>query len=57
VISQTALNHFLTSAAGKKYDPCSVLLKRNKLPMALLDDAANPNLQKVCIGPPRRETI
>ncbi|KAG9106646.1 GTPase required for pre-60S ribosomal subunit nuclear export and maturation, partial [Ceratobasidium sp. 392] len=40
VISQTALDHFRTSLASKKDDPYSVLLKRNKLPMALLDDAA-----------------
>ncbi|KAG8763614.1 GTPase required for pre-60S ribosomal subunit nuclear export and maturation [Ceratobasidium sp. 423] len=40
VISQTALDHFRTSLAEKKDDPYSVLLKRNKLPMALLDDAA-----------------
>ena len=47
VISQKALDHFRTSLAGKKDDPYSVLLRRNKLPMALLDDAANPNLRKV----------
>ncbi|KAN0100159.1 NGP1NT (NUC091) domain containing protein [Tylopilus felleus] len=46
VISQTALDHFRTSLSTKKDDPYSVLLRRNKLPMALLDDAANPNLQK-----------
>ncbi|EJF67375.1 NGP1NT-domain-containing protein [Dichomitus squalens LYAD-421 SS1] len=46
VISQTALDHFRTSLAGKKDDPYSVLLRRNKLPMALLDDAANPNIRK-----------
>ncbi|KAI8981317.1 NGP1NT-domain-containing protein [Trametes punicea] len=46
VISQTALEHFRTSLAAKKNDPYSVLLRRNKLPMALLDDAANPNLRK-----------
>ncbi|KJA28452.1 hypothetical protein HYPSUDRAFT_33848 [Hypholoma sublateritium FD-334 SS-4] len=46
VISQTALDHFRTSLGAKKDDPYSVLLRRNKLPMALLDDAANPNLQK-----------
>ncbi|CCM02760.1 uncharacterized protein FIBRA_04868 [Fibroporia radiculosa] len=46
VISQTALDHFRTSLAGKQHDPYSVLLRRNKLPMALLDDAANPHLQK-----------
>ncbi|QRV95670.1 guanine nucleotide binding protein-like 2 (nucleolar) [Ceratobasidium sp. AG-Ba] len=40
VISQNALDHFRTSLADKKDDPYSVLLKRNKLPMALLDDAA-----------------
>ncbi|KAI0789475.1 NGP1NT-domain-containing protein [Abortiporus biennis] len=46
VISQTALDHFRTSLAGKQHDPYSVLLRRNKLPMALLDDAANPNNRK-----------
>ncbi|KDQ62852.1 hypothetical protein JAAARDRAFT_168132 [Jaapia argillacea MUCL 33604] len=46
VISQTALDHFRTSLGTKKSDPYSVLLKRNKLPMALLDDAANPSLRK-----------
>ncbi|KAJ7186694.1 NUC091 domain-containing protein [Mycena filopes] len=46
VISQTALEHFRTSLQTKKDDPYSVLLRRNKLPMALLDDAANPNLRK-----------
>lgn len=48
MISQTALDHFRTNLASKKDDPYSVLLRRNKLPMALLDDAANPNLRKVC---------
>ena len=47
VIYQTALDHFRTSLAAKQNDPYSVLLRRNKLPMALLDDAANPNLRKV----------
>ena len=47
VISQTALDHFRTSLSARKDDPYSVLLRRNKLPMALLDDAANPNLRKV----------
>jgi len=47
VISQQALDHFRTSLATKKDDPYSVLLRRNKLPMALLDDAANPNIRKV----------
>lgn len=47
VISQTALEHFRTSLSAKKDDPYSVLLRRNKLPMALLDDASNPNLRKV----------
>ncbi|KAI0778949.1 NGP1NT-domain-containing protein [Trametes elegans] len=46
VISQTALDHFRTSLASKQNDPYSVLLRRNKLPMALLDDAANPNNRK-----------
>ncbi|KAF8554340.1 NGP1NT-domain-containing protein [Imleria badia] len=46
VISQTALDHFRTSLSTKKNDPYSVLLRRNKLPMALLDDAANPNIRK-----------
>ncbi|KAF8644228.1 hypothetical protein AX16_008583 [Volvariella volvacea WC 439] len=46
VISQTALDHFRTSLATKKDDPYSVLLRRNKLPMQLLDDAANPHTRK-----------
>ncbi|KAF5369521.1 hypothetical protein D9758_002588 [Tetrapyrgos nigripes] len=46
VISQQALDHFRTSLSAKKDDPYSVLLRRNKLPMALLDDAANPNIRK-----------
>lgn len=46
VISQTALDHFRTSLSTKKDDPYSVLLRRNKLPMALLDDASNPNTRK-----------
>ena len=56
MISQTALDHFRTSLATKQNDPYSVLLRRNKLPMALLDDAANPNTRKVCklIFPPER---
>jgi nuclear GTP-binding protein len=47
VISQTALDHFRTSLQTKSHDPYSVLLRRNKLPMQLLNDAANPNLRKV----------
>ncbi|GJJ14613.1 hypothetical protein Clacol_008879 [Clathrus columnatus] len=46
VISQTALDHFRTSLQNRVNDPYSVLLRRNKLPIALLDDAANPNLRK-----------
>ncbi|KIY70789.1 NGP1NT-domain-containing protein [Cylindrobasidium torrendii FP15055 ss-10] len=46
VISQTALDQFRTSLEGKKDDPYSVLLRRNKLPMALLDEAQNPNTRK-----------
>ena len=47
VITQTALDHFRTNLGAKQNDPYSVLLRRNKLPMALLDDASNPNLRKV----------
>ncbi|KAG8883227.1 GTPase required for pre-60S ribosomal subunit nuclear export and maturation [Tulasnella sp. 332] len=39
VISQDALEHFRTSLISRKEDPYSVLLKRNKLPMSLLDDS------------------
>ena len=56
MISQTALDHFRTSLATKKDDPYSVLLRRNKLPMALLDDAANPNARKVRVLPPHYES-
>jgi len=51
VVSQSALDHFRSSLSTKKNDPYSVLLHRNKLPMALLDDAANPNLRKVTFYP------
>ena len=47
MISQTALDHFRTSLQTKQHDPYSVLLRRNKLPMQLIDDAANPNVRKV----------
>jgi len=47
VISQTALEHFRAGLTSRKDDPYSVLLRRNKLPMALLDDASNPNTRKV----------
>ena len=47
VISQTALDHFRTSLSARKDDPYSVLLRRHKLPMVLLDDVMNPNLRKV----------
>lgn len=49
VISQTALEHFRSSLTTRVNDPYSVLLRRNKLPMALLDEAANPHSQKVKI--------
>ena len=48
VISQTALEHFRESLSSKVHDPYSVLLRRNKLPMSLIDEAANPNTRKVC---------
>lgn len=51
VISQTALDHFRTGLQNRQHDPYSVLLRRNKLPMQLLDDAANPNMRKVRIVP------
>lgn len=38
VISQTALDHFRTALSAQRADPYSVLLRRNKLPMGLLED-------------------
>lgn len=38
VISQTALDHFRTSLSAQIANPYSVLLRRNKLPMGLLED-------------------
>ncbi|CAK9784268.1 NGP1NT-domain-containing protein [Cutaneotrichosporon oleaginosum] len=38
VISQDALDHFRTALANHKNDPYSVLLKRNRLPMGLIQD-------------------
>lgn len=46
VISQTALEHFRESLGSKVHDSYSVLLRRNKLPMSLIDAAANPHIQK-----------
>ncbi|KAF8327933.1 NUC091 domain-containing protein [Cantharellus anzutake] len=46
VISQTALEHFRESLTARKNDPYSVLLKRNKLPMSLLDDAEKSHAGK-----------
>ncbi|TIB85241.1 NGP1NT-domain-containing protein [Wallemia mellicola] len=43
VISQDALNHFRDSLAEKSHDPYSVVLRRNKLPMGLIQE---PNLGK-----------
>lgn len=39
VISQDALEHFRNAMSERKDDPYSVLLRRNKLPMSLLDDS------------------
>ncbi|TYJ54397.1 nucleolar GTP-binding protein 2 [Cryptococcus floricola] len=41
VISQDALDHFRTALKEQKADPYSVLLKRNKLPMGLLQDESS----------------
>lgn len=49
VISQTALDHFRTALAQHKDDPYSVLLKRNKLPMGLLQDESKTEGKKVHI--------
>ncbi|SNX82338.1 related to NOG2 - GTPase involved in ribosomal large subunit-nucleus export [Melanopsichium pennsylvanicum] len=38
VISQDALDHFRTSLGSRVNDPYSVLLRRNKLPMSLIQD-------------------
>jgi hypothetical protein len=45
VISQTALDHFRTALSEHKADPYSVLLRRNKLPMGLLEDERPSRLQ------------
>ncbi|KAG9036711.1 GTPase required for pre-60S ribosomal subunit nuclear export and maturation [Tulasnella sp. UAMH 9824] len=39
VISQDAREHFRNAKSERKDDPYSVLLRRNKLPMSLLDDS------------------
>ncbi|KAL7424356.1 GTPase required for pre-60S ribosomal subunit nuclear export and maturation [Cryptotrichosporon argae] len=49
VISQTALDHFRTALQAQKADPYSVLLKRNKLPMGLLEDESKQAAKKVHI--------
>lgn len=40
VISQDALDHFRTALGNKAHDPYSVLLRRNKLPMSLIQEPA-----------------
>lgn len=50
VISQDALDHFRTALGARTDDPYSVLLRRNKLPMSLIQDAksgAAPKLTQV----------
>ncbi|KAG8903218.1 GTPase required for pre-60S ribosomal subunit nuclear export and maturation, partial [Tulasnella sp. 417] len=44
VISQDALEHFRNAISERKEDPYSVLLRRNKLPMSLLDDSHRPHI-------------
>ncbi|KAI0463112.1 GTPase required for pre-60S ribosomal subunit nuclear export and maturation [Komagataella kurtzmanii] len=51
VISQDALTHFRDALGEKQHDSYQVLLKRNKLPMSLLEEkddtkAARPNILK-----------
>ncbi|WVQ76756.1 nucleolar GTP-binding protein 2 [Cryptococcus sp. DSM 104548] len=46
VISQDALDHFRTALKEQKADPYSVLLKRNKLPMGLLQDESVDNAKR-----------
>lgn len=40
------MDKFRDNLREKKDDPYSVLLKRNKLPMVLLDEKLNPNVKK-----------
>lgn len=50
VISQDALDHFRTSLGSRVDDPYSVLLRRNKLPMSLIQDpskSSNPSITAV----------
>ncbi len=47
VISQSALDHFRTSLASQVSNPYSVLLRRNKLPMGLLEEEGADGSQGV----------
>lgn len=50
VIAQDALDHFRTALGSKVNDPYSVLLRRNKLPMSLIQEPARgkaPSLTEV----------
>ena len=47
MISQSALDHFRTSLSSHVSDPYSVLLKRNKLPMSLLEHEGKGSEGKV----------
>lgn len=50
VISQTALDHFRTALSAQKADPYSVLLRRNKLPMGLLEDESKAGGKVIIIA-------
>lgn len=54
MISQSALDHFRTSLANQVANPYSVLLRRNKLPMGLLEEEGKGLEGKV--GPFRRSS-
>ena len=49
VIAQDALTHFREAMGDKKHDSYQVLLRRNKLPMSLLDEKDSTELPKANI--------
>lgn len=57
VISQDALDHFRTSLGSRVNDPYSVLLRRNKLPMSLIQDPGNGKAPSLTTLEPYSDTF
>ncbi|PWN20397.1 NGP1NT-domain-containing protein [Microstroma glucosiphilum] len=57
VISQDALDHFRTSLGSRVDDPYSVLLRRNKLPMSLIQEPKKGKAASLTLVEPFQQTF